>query len=284
MDIVYLNGDYVAADEARISVFDRGFLFSDSVYEVVPFYQGQGFRLEEHIRRLQHSLRAIRIDADFDWAGILTGLVERNGGGNLSVYLQVTRGNAGKRTHAYDASMEPTVFACCSPVRDVTADGADSVDAISAIVTADLRWHRCDIKSTCLLPNILVLQQAQSHLADEALLLRDGLLTEGSSCNLFMVRQGVIYTPKRSSEILGGITRELILELADQAGIPYQEVDLDYEQLIAADEVWISSSTRGVVPVTEIDQQAIGDGSKGPLWLQMFNLLSEFQKKLMKGE
>ncbi len=273
----------MAADQAKVSVFDRGFLFGDSVYEVIPFYQGKGFRLQEHLQRLEYSLRAIQIKASDDWERILTDLVVANGGGNLSVYLQVTRGAAHERSHRYDEQMPATVFACCSPIQDIYQQGARQVKGISAIVTADLRWRRCDIKSTGLLPNILVLQQARQSGADEALMIRDGLLTEGASCNLFIIDKGVIYTPKRSSEILGGTTRELILQLAAEHGIPTQEVDIDYERLMAADEVWISSSTRAIVPVLKIDDQPIADGNKGPLWAQMFDLFIQYQQRLMAG-
>ncbi len=283
-EVVYLNGRFVAPDQAQVSVFDRGFLFADSVYEVIPYYRGVGFRLQQHLDRLAYSLKAIRIPAEADWAAILDELVQRNGGGNLSVYLQVSRGSAGYRTHTYDDSMQPTIFACTSPIRDIYGEGADQVKGYNVIVTADLRWHRCDIKSTGLLPNILVLQQARESGADEALLVRDGLLSEGTSSNLFVVRQGVIYTPKRSSEILGGTTRELILELAAEEGIPYQEVDIRPEELATADEVWISSSTRGVMPVLTIDGEPVADGHKGPLWQRMFALFTRFQHRLMTGE
>lgn len=284
MQTVYLNGQLLPANEAKVSVFDRGFLFGDSVYEVIPFYQGVGFRLKEHLERLNHSLRAIRIKSDTNWEKVLTQLVEANGGGNLSVYLQVTRGDAGKRSHAYADTMEPTVFACCSEIKDIWQAGAKDIKPIKAVVSEDLRWHRCDIKSTCLLPNILVLQQAKDQGADEALFSRDERLTEGSACNLFLVKRGVLFTPKRSSEILGGITRQLILELADEHGIQYQEMDIDYERLLMADEVWVCSSTRGIIPVTEVDGNRIGDGLKGPLWNKMFELFTVYQRELMTGE
>jgi D-alanine transaminase len=284
MNIVYLNGEFLPEQEAKVSVFDRGFLFGDSVYEVIPFYQGVGFRLQEHIDRLKHSLRAVRIKDEQDWVAILEGLVAENGGGNLSVYLQVTRGSAGKRSHAYDDSLEPTIFACCAPIKDIWRAGADDVVPLKAIVTEDLRWHRCDIKSTCLLPNILVLQQARDEGVQEALFSRDEKLTEGSACNLFLVKRGVLYTPKRSSDILGGITRELILELADKHGIQFQEIDIDYERLLSADEVWVSSSTRGIVPVLEVDGKQIGDGLQGPVWRKMFELFTDFQHRLMTGQ
>lgn len=284
MSIVYLNGEYLPETEAKVSVFDRGFLFGDSVYEVIPFYQGIGFRLSEHLTRLEYSLRALQIKPHLQWDLILDELVRRNGGGNLSVYLQVTRGAAEKRTHSYDDTMQPTVFACCTPIKDIYTAGADDVEPMKVIVTADLRWHRCDVKSTCLLPNIMVVHQAKAQDADEALMMRDGKLTEGASCNVFVIQQGVIYTPKRGSEILGGTTRELIMQLADEHTIPWQEVDIDYEMLRAADEVWISSSTRGVVPVIEIDGEPVGDGDKGPLWRMMFELFIRYQQQLMTGK
>lgn len=283
MDIVYLNGQFIPADQARVSVFDRGFLFGDSVYEVIPFYQGVGFRLSEHLQRLEYSLRALRIDAAVDWSAVLAELVARNGGGNLSVYLQVTRGAGEKRSHVIDPAMQPTLFACCQPIRDIYRAGVEQIAGIRVIVTADLRWRRCDIKATGLLPNILVLQQAQEQGAQEALLERDGVLSEGASCNFFIVEKGVIYTPPRGTGILSGTTRELVLELADQHGIPRQEVDIDYTRLISADEVWISSSTRGVVPVLQVDEHPIGHGEKGPLWARMFEIFTRYQRQLMAG-
>jgi D-alanine transaminase len=284
MDIVFLNGNFIAADQATVSVFDRGFLFGDSVYEVIPFYQEVGFRLDEHLKRLQYSLQALRIELEFDWQAMLSELVRRNGGGSLSVYLQVTRGSAGRRTHAIEQGLQPTIFACCQPIRDIYHEGVDQVDGINVIVTADLRWHRCDIKATNLLPNILVLQQAKESGAQEALLVRDGMLSEGASCNFFIVEQGVIYTPPQGSGILSGTTRELILSLSDWHGIPRQETDITYERLIAADEVWISSSTRGVVPVLQVDGYQIGNGLKGALWKRMFELFTRYQHQLITGE
>lgn len=283
MNIVYLNGVFLPASDAHISVFDRGFLFGDSVYEVIPFYQGTGFQLKHHIQRLRNSLRAVRIHSELDWADIMQELVEQNGGGNLSVYLQVSRGDVGERSHGFDEAMAPTVFACCQPIRDIYSLDVSEVAPIKVIVTADMRGHRCDIKSTCLQPNIMVLQQARAQGAGEALQMRDGLLTEGTSSNLYIVRQNVIYTPKLGSEILGGVTRQLVLELADEHGIQLQETDLDYEQLLDADEVWISSSTRAVVPVVEVDGEMIGEGTPGPLWKQMYQLFVEYHQVLMTG-
>lgn len=283
-EIVYLNGEFLPASEARVSVFDRGFLFGDSVYEVIPFYQGRGFRLEQHLQRLEHSLSALGIRLDLNGPSVLAELVQRNGGGNLSVYLQVTRGCAERRTAAYDSNMQPTVFACCTPIRDIYAAGPDRIEGIRVIVTEDLRWQRCDIKANGLLPNILVLQQAREAGADEALMCREGVLTEGGSSNLFVVKCGVIHTPRLSAAILGGTTRQLVLELARGEGIPCRETVLTYDDLLDADEVWISSSTRAVLPVLEVDGLPVADGRKGPLWRRMYQLLSQFHRALMNGE
>ena len=202
----------------------------------------------------------------------------------MSVYLQISRGDTGERSHQFDEAMAPTVFAFCQPVSNIYQLGAEEVTPINAIVTADMRGHRCDIKSTCLQPNILVLHQARQRGAMEALQMRDGLLTEGTSSNVYIVQQNVIYTPKLGSEILGGVTRQLVLELADEHGIQLQETDIDYEQLLDADEVWISSSTRAVVPVVEVDGELIGDGKPGPLWHKMYQLFIEFHQALMTGQ
>jgi len=282
-DIVYLNGQFLPSDQAKVSVFDRGFLFGDSVYEVIPFYQGVGFRLDEHLQRLEYSLRALRISVDIDIREVLSTLVASNGGGNMSVYLQITRGAAEKRSHVITEGLTPTVFACCQPIRDIYTDGSEAVSGIKVIVTADLRWRRCDIKSNGLLPNILVLQQAKEHHAQEALLQRDGHLTEGASCNFFIIERGVLYTPPLDTGILSGTTRALILEIADLQGIPRQECPIDYTRLINADEVWISSSTRAIVPVLQVDDQVIGNGKKGPLWKRFFEIFTRYQHDLMTG-
>lgn len=284
MNTVYLDGQYIAASEAKVSVFDRGFLFGDSVYEVIPFYRGVGFGLSAHLERLAYSLDALDISVDLNWERVLHELVQRNGGGNLSVYLQITRGSAGKRAHAIDKSLKPTVFACCQPIKDIYEEGAESVQPIKVIVTEDLRWSRCDIKSTGLLANIIVLQKASKAGAQEALLEKNGLLTEGASCNFFIVEKGVIVTPPKSHNILTGTTRELIVELAADNAIPLIEGEIDYSRLISADEVWISSSTRAIVPVTQVDEHPIGQGVKGEMWARVFALFIRYQHQLMTGE
>ncbi|HEY5717682.1 MAG TPA: D-amino acid aminotransferase [Motiliproteus sp.] len=277
---VYLNGRYVAKEDAQVSVFDRGFLFADSVYEVVPYYNGKGFRLEEHCARLQRSLTAVSISIDLPWDALLNQLVERNGGGNLAVYLQVTRGNDGYRYHHYSATIEPTVVAYCYPLPSPLAQGLDQVQGIAAALVDDLRWQRCDIKATGLMANVMALQQALAQGAQEALLVRDGFLTEGSACNLLLVRDGCIYTPPKSAFILGGTTRDLVLELAAEAAIPVREQALTPADAFAADELWITSSTRWVIPVLQLDGRPIGDGRKGPLWHTIAELFRQFEQRV----
>jgi D-alanine transaminase len=283
-DIVYLNGLYLPASEAKISVFDRGFLFGDSVYEVIPFYHGVGFRLEEHLQRLAYSLNELSIDQPDGLGAVLTELVEKNGGGHQSVYLQITRGAGAKRSHVIESGLKPTVFACTQPIRPIYEEGIEKVDGIKVIVTEDLRWKRCDIKANGLLANILVIQKAKAVGAAEALLTHDGQLTEGASSNLFIVEAGVIKTPPLETGILSGTTRSLVLALAKRHNIPLRECAIEYAQLISADEVWISSSTRGVMPVVQVDDHAINDRQKGPVWAQFFEWFIEHQAQAMDSD
>lgn len=284
MEIVYLDGAFLPADQAKVSVFDRGFLFGDSVYEVIPFYQGVGFRLEEHLARLAHSLDALQIPHSDNLDEALNKLVAQNGGGNVSVYVQITRGNAGKRSHAVTADITPTVFACCQPIEPIYETGPEVIEGARVIVTDDLRWQRCDIKANGLLANILAMRQAHEAGAAEALLQKEGWINEGSSSNVFIVEQGHVITPPLHKGILSGTTRALVLELAQQHGVQVTESNISYERLIGADEVWITSSTRGVLPVTAVDEHPIAGGQKGPLWLQMFKLFTRYQQGLMTGE
>ncbi len=280
MDIVYLNGKYLAADQATVSVFDRGFLFSDSVYEVIPYYRGVGFQLAQHIDRLKKSLAALKIVIDTPFAEITDQLVIKNGGANQSVYLQVSRGAGSKRAHAIDPNMQPTVFACTTPIVNNYCTLVADVFAVKVIVCDDLRWGRCDIKSTSLLPNILAMEQAREQGAHEALLQRGDLVLEGASSNLFIVEGQRLIAPVSSHAILSGTTSQLIKNIAVQQGISFVNQDISYTRLIAADEVWISSSTRGLVPVNQVDEHLIGDGQKGAVWQRLYQLLAGHQRLL----
>ncbi len=280
MDVVYLNGKYLAADQATVSVFDRGFLFSDSVYEVIPYYRGVGFQLAQHIDRLKKSLAALKIVIDIPFADITNQLVIKNGGANQSVYLQVSRGAGSKRTHAIDPHMQPTVFACTTPIVNNYCTLVADVFPVKVIVCDDLRWGRCDIKSTSLLPNILAMEQARQKNAHEALLQRGSLVLEGASSNLFIVEGQRLIAPVSSHAILSGTTSQLIKNIAVQEGISFVNQDISYARLIAADEVWISSSTRGLVPVNQVDEHLIGDGQKGTMWQRLYQLLAGHQRLL----
>lgn len=259
MRVCYLDGQYLPLAEARVSVLDRGFIFGDAVYEVIPVIAGKLFAVSEHVARLANSLAATEIPNPFDaagWQALLEALVGANGGGDLSLYVQVTRGVA-ERDHAFPAGLEPTVFAMCKPL---ATSGA--LACVSAVTLADNRWGRCDIKATALLPNVLLRNQAVRRGAYEAILLRDGLLTEGAASNVFIVRDGVVQTPPPSTLILPGVTRALLLAVMRRSGEQVEECAIAATALHAADEVWITSSSRDLVCVNELDGQTVGDGRR----------------------
>ena len=284
MATAYLNGQFLPLTQARISPLDRGFLFADGVYEVIPAYQGQLFRLEEHLQRLENSLAAIDLPVPYDreqWRTLLQQLLAENGGGNLYIYLQITRGADTKRDHAFpQPPVAATVFAMTGQIATPAADMPDSTPGVSAITLDDIRWARCDIKSIALLANVLLRQQAVSEGAAEAILIRDGFATEGAASNFFIVHRGTIVTPPKSHLILPGITRDLVVELAHQHGLPIQEREVTEAELRAADEIWLTSSTREVVPVTRLNGHVLGDGRPGPVWRQMARLYVDFKRTL----
>ncbi len=283
MSICYLNGEYLPLEQARVPVLDRGFIFGDGVYEVIPAYGGRLFRLPQHLQRLHDSLTAIRIDnplTDEQWQTLLETLVEKNraGGDNdQSVYLQVTRGVA-RRDHGFPKDTRPTVFAMSSPL--ASADPQQMQAGVAAITLDDIRWRYCHIKTIALLPNVLLKQQALEKGAVEAILVRDGEVTEGSASNIFIVRDGVIRTPAKSERLLPGITRDLIVELARDNGLPCEEGVVREDELHAADEIWLSSSTREILPVTRLDERPVGDGRDGPLWRRMIGIYQDYKQHL----
>ena len=266
MSLAYLNGSFSRLDLVHISPLDRGFLFGDGVYEVIPCYQGTLFRIERHLQRLERSLAAIRIENPHPattWEAVLGELVRKNGDGDQLLYLQVTRGVA-PRDHAFPQS-QPTVFAMSMPwVRSVTPPPA------SAIVGEDNRWRRCDIKSIALLGNVLLRQDAVDNGAAESILLRDGYVTEGAASNVFVIANGVIRTPRRGPLILSGITRDVVLELIHEKGMVGVEDDISEQELRAAEEIWITSSSMELKPITELDGARVGGGQPGPVWTEIF--------------
>jgi len=278
---VYLNGRFLPRDEACVPVMDRGFLFGDSVYEVIPVYGGHLFRLEHHLSRLDNSLAAIRMANPLPheaWRGVLRELVGQRPGEDQSVYLQVTRGPAEKRDHAIPDVVTPTVFAMTNPLGPI--DPAVASDGIAAITLDDLRWQRCDIKATTLLANVLARQLAKEQGAVEAILLRDGLALEGAASNLFVFASGRLVTPPKGPLLLPGITRDLVIELAQANHIPLSEMDVQASALASADEIWLTSSTREVMPVTRLDGRPVGGGRPGPVWRRMNELYQAYKAHL----
>jgi len=289
MNIVYLNGSFMPKEEATISVMDRGFLLADGIYEVIPVYSGKLFRLKEHLNRLQRSLDAIRLPSPFtqkEWQTILCELVDKNGGGNQAIYLQVTRGVENIRDHSFPDQVKPTIFVMSNPIAKPTDEDLnhtlDNTPGISTITTKDIRWDRCDIKSISLLPNILLRQQALDAGAQEALLIKDGYLTEGAASNCFVIKDGVIFTPPKNELILGGITRDLVIELARENQIDCKEEPINEAALNNADEIWISSSTKEIVPVVQLNNKAVGQGVVGPLWRKMAELYIQYKLSLFE--
>lgn len=269
----YLNGTWLPLVDARVSPLDRGFLFADGVYEVIPVNRGRPFRLRSHLRRLDDSLRGIRManpHTDAEWLAIVSRLVSEAGAPELLVYLQVTRGAEFGRNHLFPKDAAPTVFAFVSPYPQPSVELLER--GLSVVTLEDIRWDRCDIKSVALLGNVLLRQEAADRGADEALLTRDGLLLEGSSSTVFLCIGGKLVTPPNSHQILPGTTRDAVLELAD--GWLMSEVcPLEARELESADEVWIASAGRGVLPVTRVDGEPVGDSRPGPLWREMYSRL-----------
>lgn len=271
---VYLNGDYVPLEEARVSVLDRGFTFGDGVYEVFLVYRRQIFRFEEHMQRLDNSLAAIHMQNPLSrdkWMEILMTLVQGHPAADQSLYLQITRG-VSERDHAIALARTPTVFAMSKPLpqRDLTR-------GISVITLEDIRWKYCHIKAITLLPSVLLRHQATLAGAVEAVLLRDGYVTEGAASNIFVVHNGLIKTPPKDGNLLPGITRDLVLELLAGAGIPCAETRISADDLQAAEEIWTTSSTWEIVPVIKLDGSPVGQGRPGRHWQRVFAIYQQFK-------
>ena len=277
MSDVFLNGKFIPADEAKVSVLDRGFVFGDGVYEVIPVYDGYCFKLKNHLQRLQNSLDESKIlnpYSEKQWEMLLKKLINLHLGGDQVLYIQVTRGVA-VRDHVFPENTTPTVFVMSNLMQGVPEKYKKN--GISAISLKDSRWHKCNIKSTSLLPNCLLKQQAKDAGAEEALLISDGYLTEGSTSNAYAVIDGVIYTAPKSGKILAGITREVVISLASKAGIRLIEEPVAEFKLTDVDELWTSSSTKEVLPITRLNGMKVGEGVPGPVW-QKIDLLYQHAK------
>lgn len=281
MQTIYLNGNFVSQDEAKISVFDRGFLFGDSIYEVIPVFRNNFVGINQHLERLNQSLTAIKIEPPLkieEWHLILRELLQLNTykEDDLTIYLQVTRGAPLNRSHAIPTQVKPTVLAMCYPTPKKPFN--EVAKGFSAITETDKRRTDCFIKSTCLLPNVLSYQHALDQSACEAILIRDGYALEGTSSNLFIVKNNTVITPPLSPNILSGVTRDIILQLCDANNIPTQESPIKKEELYQADEVWVSGSTKEICPITSIDNQTIGQGQPGPMWQRLTRLYDQYKQ------
>jgi len=282
LPLCYLNGEYVPLREARISPLDRGFLYSDGVYEVMPVYDGRPFRFESHADRLTRSLAGIQMEDPHtrgEWREIFSTLITRNGGGNQYVYWQVTRGAEFGRNHAPLPKIPRTVFAFCAPLPVTSATVLEN--GVTCVTTDDTRWARCDIKSVSLLANILLRQEAVDANAAETILLKDGQLREASSSAVHVVLGGVIVSPPRSRAILPGTTRSAMEEVAANAGLTYRSEPVSEQQLRSADEIWISAATREVQPVTQLDGKPVGTGKPGPVWRRIHDGWQRYKQSLV---
>lgn len=281
---IYLNGQYLPIEEAKISVLDRGFIFGDGVYEVIPVYSRRAFRLPEHLRRLQHSLDGIKLanpHSDAEWTRIIGELVARNDGEDQYLYLHITRGVA-KRDHAFpNPPVAPTIFAMTSPLPAPPAALLQS--GIACITAADNRWLRCDIKSIALLPNVLLRQMAVDAGCAETILIRNNeFMTEGAASNIFVVKAGKLLAPPKDNLMLPGITYDVVLEIAAASGIPHEVRRVMKEEVFAADELLLTSSTKEVLAITQLDGKPVGTGKPGAMFARLHALYQDFKHNVMR--
>lgn len=281
--LVYLNGDFLPLADARIPVLDRGYLFGDAVYEVIPVYGGHLFRLEQHLERLHQSLAAIQMQPPLttrQWRSIFARLLEGQSG-DLGIYLQISRGAENKRDLSIPTGLAPSVFVMASPLPQVTAERLRA--GVSLITLEDIRWGRCNIKATTLLANVLLKQAAKEAGATDAILIRNGLAIEGTASNLFVIQSGRILTPPKGPWLLPGVTRDLVLEIAAKHGLAHAEQDIPASILAQADEIWITSSTIEIMPVTRLNGQTVANARPGPVWEQMNSLYLQCKERLRQG-
>lgn len=282
--IAYLNGQFLPISEAKVPAQDRGFLFGDGVYEVIPVYHKRLFEFEAHLQRLKNSLEATHIVnpmSDGDWQALLQELIDRHPWDNQFLYLQVTRGIQPQRDHLPEAGLTPTVYAYTNPLKPIP--DAIKSKGIKVVTLEDIRWLRCDIKAITLLPNIMMKLAAKEQGADDAILIgRDGTVSEGTASNVFIVKDGNLITPPTSHKILPGITRLVIEKIAERHHIPIQERNLSQEDLVNADEIWLTSSTKDALPVCTLNHRPVGSGEPGPIWRQMQTYFSEVKQEMIE--
>lgn len=270
--IVYLNGEYMPAEQAKITPFDRGFLFGDGIYEATPSYGGRAVALQLHLDRMNNGLKTIGIEnplTDEQWREVAKNLSEKNGDGNFGIYFHVSRGDEGRRFHGFPTDIKATVFAMVIDiaVHPAVPDRATK-EGLGVVSVEDLRWRRCNIKSTALLGNVLHFQQGFVAGKDETILYNaEGELTEASSSNVFIVKDGVVATPALDHQILPGISRHIAIEsIRADGSIKVEERVVTMDEVREADEIWITNSSKHIGPVVELDGKPVGAGVVGPIW------------------
>ena len=282
--MVFLNGRFLPLEQATVPVLDRGFIFGDGVYELIPVYSRAPFRMDEHLARLERSLAAVRIANPYardKWRTVILELVAQQPWEDQGVYLQVTRGVA-KRDHAFPSDVEPTVFAMSNPLVNPPKEVVDK--GAAAVSAPDNRWLRCDIKSISLIGNVLLRQLSADAGAVETILFRDGILTEASASNVFVAKNGLLLSPPKSNLILPGITYDVVVEIAQQLGLPLEFRDIRESEVRAADELWVTSSSKEILAVVELDGKPVGEGRPGPLFRRAWEGYQEFKRRVMRKE
>ncbi|WP_158771789.1 aminotransferase class IV [Paraglaciecola sp. L1A13] len=282
MSIVFLNGDYLPQEQAKISPMDRGFLFGDGIYEVIPTYLGKTVGFTAHIERMQGGLASIGIELDYshdDWQAIIDNLLNKNDAGNRGIYLHVSRGTDSKRAHAYPTGVTPTVFAFSFEIPPAPTPDKSKVKPFNVTSSEDLRWKRCNIKSTSLLGNVMHYQQSQDLGMQETILFnQQQQLTEASSCNVFLVKDNVIATPALDNQLLPGVTRKILLAiLREYSSYAIEERVISMEEVKNADELWLTSSSKEVAPIITLDGVPVGNGTVGDVWQQAQALFSQYK-------
>jgi len=283
--MIYLNGHYMPIEEAKISVLDRGFIFGDGVYEVIPVYSRKVFRLESHLQRLQHSLDGIKLanpHSDAEWTSIINELIARNAEQDQYLYLHITRGVA-KRDHAFpNPPVKPTVFVMSNPL--LTPPAALLASGVGAVSAADNRWLRCDIKAIALLPNVLLRQMAVDAGCAETILIRDNsFMTEGAASNIFVVKNGKLLAPPKDNLMLPGITYDVVLEIAAANNIPHEVRRIAAAEVFDADELLLTSSTKEVLAITTLDGKPVGTGKPGAMFAKLHKLYQDFKRDVMRA-
>ncbi len=282
---IYLNGQYMPIEEAKISVLDRGFIFGDGVYEVIPVYSRKVFRLDSHLFRLQHSLDGIKLTnphSDSEWTAIIDELIKRNSVQDQYLYLHITRGVA-KRDHAFpNPPVKPTVFMMSNPLLTPPANLLQS--GVGAVSASDNRWLRCDIKAIALLPNVLLRQMAVDAGCAETILIRDNsFMTEGAASNIFVVKKGKLLAPPKDNLMLPGITYDVVLEIAAANDIPHEVRRIAATEVYDADELLLTSSTKEILAITTLDGKPVGTGKPGEMFTRLYKLYQEFKHNVMRA-